>query len=467
MKKMNKFLLFAVMSVLAFSLVGCSAGEKEVAEAETPEVVTEEKTEEAVDEGLSNESVLAATTDESYVIVDARINDAFNGWKLDGVKRGGHIKGAVDFSANWLKVENDNKEEILNKALEAKGITADKNVIVYDVNGSDAAQVKTFLEGKGFENVTTFDLNEWANDDSLELVKYENYELIVPAVVVKDVIDGKNPESFENVSNVKIVEASWGEEETSYANGHVPTSFHINTDSIEPPPAWMLADDATLEQFAIDHGFTSEDTVIVTGEEQMAAYRVAVALRYIGVKDARVLNGGTLAWTMAGYELETESNKPLPVESFGAAVPGNEAMIDTIDEMRAGLKTPETFTLVDNRTWEEFIGESSGYSYHDKKGRIEGSVFGYAGEGNAYSLTYYRNIDNTMRRPEEFVALWEANGIDTTKHLSFMCGSGWRVAEILYYSQVYGVKDAAIYSDGWIGWSRDESNPIVTGDPTK
>lgn len=464
MKKINKFLLFAVVSVLAFSLVGCSASETEV---ETAEVVTEETTDVAMDDKLTNEAVLAATTDESYVIVDARINDAFNGWMLDGVKRGGHIKGAVDFSANWLAVENDAKEDILNKALEAKGITADKNVIIYDVNGTDAAAVKAYLEGKGFENVSLFDLNTWANDESLELVKYENYQLVVPAVVVKDVIDGKNPESFENVSNVKIVEASWGEEETSYANGHVPTSFHINTDSIEPPPAWMLADDATLEQFAIDHGFTSEDTVIVTGGEQMAAYRVAVALRYIGVKDARVLNGGTLAWTMAGYELETESNKPVPVESFGAKVPGNEAMIDTMDEMRAGLKTPETFTLVDNRTWEEFIGQSSGYSYHDKKGRIEGSVFGYAGEGNAYSLTYYRNIDNTMRRPEEFVALWEANGIDTSKHLSFMCGSGWRVAEILYYSEVYGVEDAAIYSDGWIGWSRDESNPIVTGDPTK
>lgn len=465
MKKINKMLLFAVISVLAFALVGCAA-EKEVVEVENTEIVAEENAV-ATDGTLSTLAVLAATTDDTYVVVDARINDAFNGWSIDGVKRGGHIAGAVDFSANWLSVENEAKEDILNAALEAKGITPDKNVILYDVNGSDAIAVKTFLEGKGFANVATFDLNEWANDDSLELVQYENYELIVPAVVVKDVIDGKNPESFENVSDVKIVEASWGEEENSYGKGHVPTAFHINTDSIEPPPAWMLADDATLEQFAINHGFTSQDTVIVTGEEQMAAYRVAVALRYIGVKDVRVLNGGTLAWTTAGFELETESNAPVAVESFGAPVPGNEAMIDTMDEMRAGLKTPETFTLVDNRTWEEFIGQSSGYSYHDKKGRIEGSVFGYAGVGNAYSLTYYRNIDNTMRRPEEFVALWEANGIDTTKHLSFMCGSGWRVAEILYYSDVYGIEDAAIYSDGWIGWSTDESNPIIVGDPTK
>ena len=54
---------------------------------------------------------------------------------------------------------------------------------------------------------------------------------IVPASVVKDIIDGKTPETFEEGKKVKIVEASWGEEKESYANGHVPGSFHINTDT--------------------------------------------------------------------------------------------------------------------------------------------------------------------------------------------------------------------------------------------
>ena len=48
---------------------------------------------------------------------------------------------------------------------------------------------------------------------------------------------------FEEGKKVKIVEASWGEEKESYAKGHVPTSIHINTDTVEPPPAWMLASD--------------------------------------------------------------------------------------------------------------------------------------------------------------------------------------------------------------------------------
>ena len=298
------------------------------------------------------------------------------------------------------------------------------------------------------------------------MVQYKNYQRIVPASVVKDVLDGKTPETFEEGKKVKIVEASWGEEKESYAKGHVPTSFHINTDTVEPPPEWMLASDEKLSQFALDNGFTKDDSVIVTSESQMAAYRVAVVLSYIGVEDVRILNGGLSAWTGAGYEVETTSNKPEPVSDFGTTIPANPDLIDTQDELKSViLANPDKATLVDNRTWEEYIGETSGYSYHDKAGRIPGAVFGYAGKTDANSLDYFRNIDNTMRNFEEIVELWKEAGIDMDNHLSFMCGSGWRAAEVMVYANVYGLEDVSLYSDGWIGWSNNPSNPVETGEP--
>ncbi|WP_461207023.1 sulfurtransferase [Clostridium sp. DL1XJH146] len=461
MKKRIISILAIIMVVI--SLTACSSKNNNVD-------TNNEQTNNTSQEGyvaITTEKVQEVMNDESWVIVDTRLTDAFNGWKLDGVSRGGRIQGAVDFSANWLKVEVDDKDAILNEALQTKGITEDKNIILYDANGQDAQDVATYLQEKGFNNIYRYDVNQWADDESLPMEKYENYEFIVPASITKDVIDGKEAESFEDAKNIKIVEASWGEEKTSYANGHIPTAFHINTDAVEPPPAWMLADDETLAKFALDNGFTKDDTVIVTGEEQMAAYRVATVLKYIGVADVRVLNGGTTAWTMAGYELETESNKPEAVTDFGGTIPGNPDVIDTIEEAKAGLETPDKYTLVDNRTWEEHIGETSGYSYHDIKGRIPGSIFGYAGKTDSYSMDYYRNIDKTMRNASEFIALWEEQGIDINKHLAFMCGSGWRAAEIYTYANVAGMTDTSLYSDGWIGWSNDSSNPTETGDPTK
>ena len=451
-KKLSKKASLLSALVLTMALFAGCSNEKEnqkVADIEVKTIATKE-----LQDKLS---------DDSWVVVDTRINDAFNGWKLDEVERGGHIKGAVDFSANWLTVDSKDKEKTLDKALETKGIEKDKNIVLYDANGKDAKEVANYLSEKGYKNLYTYNVADWAKDESLPMESYENYEMIVPATIVNDILDGKKPETFENSKNIKIVEASWGEESEAYSKGHVPTSVHINTDTVEPPPQWMLASDEELAKFANDYGFTKDDTVIVTGPDVMASYRVAVELRYIGINDVRVLNGGNNAWTSAGYELETKSNKPVAGNDFGATIPANPDLIDTQAELKEMLKDSNN-VLVDNRSWDEYIGKISGYSYHDKKGRIPGAVYGYAGT-SATTLEDYRNIDNTMRNAAEIKALWKDAGIDTNKHLMFMCGSGWRAAEVLTYANVMGFDNTSLYSDGWIGWSNDTSNPTETGEP--
>ncbi len=438
--------------VLTVTLFGGCSNEKENNEVADIEIKT-----------IATKELQDKLTDDSWVVVDTRINDAFNGWKLDNVERGGHIKGAVDFSANWLTVDADDKEKTLDKALETKGIDKDKNIVLYDANGKDAKSVANYLSEKGYKNLYTYNVADWAKDESLPMESYENYEMLVPATIVNDILEGKKPETFENSNDIKIVEASWGEESEAYSKGHVPTSVHINTDTIEPPPQWMLASDEELAKFANDYGFTKDDTVIVTGPDVMASYRVAVVLRYIGIDDVRVLNGGNAAWTSAGYELETKSNKPVAGNNFGATIPANPDLIDTQAQLKEMLKDSNN-VLVDNRSWDEYIGKVSGYSYHDKKGRIPGAVYGYAGTSST-TLEDYRNIDNTMRNADEIKALWKEAGIDTNKHLIFMCGSGWRAAEVLTYANVMGFDNTSLYSDGWIGWSNNTSNPTETGEP--
>lgn len=451
-KKLSKKASLLSTLVLTMALFAGCSNEKENQKVVDTEVKT-----------IATKELQDKLSDDSWVVVDTRINDAFNGWKLDEVERGGHIKGAVDFSANWLTVDSKDKEKTLDKALETKGIEKDKNIVLYDANGKDAKEVANYLSEKGYKNLYTYNVADWAKDENLPMESYENYEMIVPATIVNDILDGKKPETFENSKNIKIVEASWGEESEAYSKGHVPTSVHINTDTVEPPPQWMLASDEDLAKFANDYGFTKDDTVIVTGPDVMASYRVAVVLRYIGINDVRVLNGGNDAWTSAGYELETKSNKPVAGNDFGATIPANPDLIDTQAELKEMLKDSNN-VLVDNRSWDEYIGKISGYSYHDKKGRIPGAVYGYAGT-SATTLEDYRNIDNTMRNADEIKALWKDAGIDTNKHLMFMCGSGWRAAEVLTYANVMGFDNTSLYSDGWIGWSNDTSNPTETGEP--
>ena len=326
---------------------------------------------------ISTEVLQEKVQDNAWVIVDTRLNDAYNGWKLDGVKRGGHIKGAVDFSANWLSVYSDRKDEVLEQALKTKRIDLDKNIVLYDANGKDALVVADYLSKKGYKYLYKYDIKQWADDENLPMERYKNYQMIVPAFIIKDILDGKIHETFEDSKNIKMIEASWGEE--SYTKGHIPTSVHVNTDIIEPPPTWMLDNDDNLTKFTLDYGLTKDDTVIVSSSTPMASYRLAVILRYIGVKDVRVLNGGTNSWLSAGYELEFISNPKHSCTNFGADIPVNSQLIVTTSELRQKLKEKNKFILVDNRTWDEHIGKVSGYTYYDKKGRIPGALYGHSG----------------------------------------------------------------------------------------
>lgn len=456
---LKKMSLGALIVTSAFAFVSCGNSGK----TEKNEVVLKNLTTKEVQKDLK---------DTSWIAVDTRLSDSYNGWILNGEERGGHIPNSEDFSANWINFNSKDKKEKeakLEEALKTKGITQDKNIILYDANGKDSKVVAKYLSNKGYKNLYSYDIKEWAKDESLPLNKYDDYDLIVPAKILKEVIDGKKPETFENAKDIKVFEASWGDENQSYGKGHVPTSVHINTDIIEPPtqnpPQWRLANADKLTAFAKEFGINKDDTIILTGAEQMAAYRVASVLKYMGVKDVRVLNGGDGAWTSAGYELETKVNPKKLGNGFGEKIPADPSVMTTIPELKEDLKKSD-FTLVDNRTWDEYIGKISGYSYHDKKGRIPGAVFAYAGTHGSTSLDYYRNVDNTMRNGYEIEKMWEKQGINLKNHLAFMCGSGWRAAEVYYYANVMGLKNTSIYSDGWIGWS-DEGLPSETGDPTK
>lgn len=88
----------------------------------------------------------------------------------------------------------------------------------------DASAVADYLSGKDVKDIETYDLADWDED----LVKYENYQTILPPSVVKELIDGNTVDEVGEVNNLKVIEFSWGsEEESGYLDGHVPTAVHI------------------------------------------------------------------------------------------------------------------------------------------------------------------------------------------------------------------------------------------------
>ena len=415
-------------------------------------------------EHLSIDAVeaLLKSKDASVAFVDARSTDAYLGWALDGISRGGHLPGAIHFASAWLTQAEPSQ---LKAKLRDKGLTADRQIVIYDTLDGPRQDLAKWLGELGFQKLAVFDLNDWADDPDKALVSYPNHSRLVPPVIAKAILEGKRPPTFEAAKTIKFAEVSWGQADVSYDKGHIPSSFHIDTNAIEPPPLWKLASPEALKDFALAHGLTHEDTVILSGRDPMAAFRVAVVLRYMGVRDVRVLHGGDAAWLAAGYALERTTHLPSPVAAFGCPIPARPELIDHESELKRRLGKDPQFTLVDIRTWKEYRGEVSGYSDAKKKGRLPHAIYGRAGTTGPNSLEHYRNLDQTMRSPAELQQQWQELGIDPNNHLSFMCGGGWRAAEVLTYAQVMGFMNSSLYSDGWLGWSRDPANPIVQGQP--
>ncbi|MBB6215511.1 thiosulfate/3-mercaptopyruvate sulfurtransferase [Anaerosolibacter carboniphilus] len=445
--KKNYLALFLVVLFSIFIFTACSKNTK------TENVNATEGQEVGEASAISTEELKQNIGKEDWVVVDTRINDAFNGWQLDGVKRGGHIKGATDFAAAWLKVSDPDKEEKLEKILSDKGIIAEKNIVLYDANGNDAKELADYLASKGYKNLYAYNVKEWASDDNLPMESYPNYSMLVPATWINDLIKSNN-----NGLPYKVFEVSWGEVSEEYNKGHIPSAVHINTDEVEEGPIWNRKSADQLEQFALNNGITTDTTTVLYGSDTMAASRVAVILKYMGVKDVRILNGGYSAWVNAGYNVETTVNKKTPVDAFGTTVPANPNYIVDLPTAKEILADKEKSILVDIRSWDEYIGKTSGYDYITGKGRPSGSKWGH-------DIMDYKNIDTTMRNADEIIDMWKEWNITTDQRLSFFCGTGWRAAEVLLYADVMGLQNISLYDGGWNEWSSDAQNPIETGEP--
>ncbi len=148
----------------------------------------------------------------------------------------------------------------------------------------------------------------------------------------------------------------------------------------------------------------------------------------MNVNNVRILNGGYNAWLRKNYPIEKKINNRKPIEFKDERLPILTNYIVDIEFVQDIVNNLEVFSdqysLIDIRSWQEHIGEISGYSDLNITGRIPGSQWGKAGS-DVNQLEDYRNADLTMRSAGDIRKMWDSLGINyTNKHLIFYCGSG-------------------------------------------
>ena len=492
MKKVLCVLL--AIAVIVVMVAGCTASEADVSETETggekeqdateqeaqPEenevdvsnFVAEEATKEEVESYL-------ADSDETTVLVDARPQEAYSGWALEGAANGGHLNNAILYSARWLdfSMDEEKRESKLNDYNERIGLSADNSYIIYDYDGikEAAASVAKYFAKQGILNVKTFNAKEMI-DSGESLVQYANYDMFIPAEIVKAVSDYKsgatdtlNTEitaaagiTEANIDKVVLIDVTYGNvHESSYlSDGHVPGAVHINTNAYERPRSYTPEKREqysveysliTVEEFrdtiCPEYGITKDSIVIATSTDVRPLARFGFMLRSLGVK-YYAMSANMSAWTYNGYRLDTENIvKPVSIESFGSSDVPYPGEIVWMDQVKRILSGEEKGTLIGGDDFDT-------YSYHDLMGKIAGAV-----DADEYS----QNIDGTSAMPELLLQGYIDAGVPTDELIVPFCGDGWGAARTAYHAQATGLENVKYWGEGWVVWS-NRGNDFETYD---
>ena len=244
-----------------------------------------------------------------------------------------------------------------------------------------------------------------------------------------------------------------------HARGHLPGAVYVDlpTQLSRPPAAGEgrhpLPDPAALQEVLRAAGVRAGTRVVVhDAATSTSAARGWWVLRWAGLGDVRVLDGGLAAWTAAGGALTREPSRPRPGDVVVRA--GSLPVLDA----DAAAATARTGTLLDARAPERYRGEV------EPVDPVGGHVPG------ALNLPTTGHVDAGGRflAPEVLRARFAALGIDPGDPgvpgaaVGAYCGSGVTAAHTLLALHLAGV-EATLYPGSWSQWVTDPARPVATG----
>lgn len=184
------------------------------------------------------------------------------------------------------------------------------------------------------------------------------------------------------------------------------------------------------------------------------AARVWWILRYWGVEDVRLLNGGWVGWEKGGHPTEKAETAPVPVKFVAKPRAEKLATKDGLLKSLDGNKVQ----VVDARSEKEFCGIDT--LANKRAGAIPG----------AKQLEWIDLLDKGTQRfkgPAELKKLFDGAGIALDKPTATHCQSGGRASVMAFGLELMGAKDVRNYYKSWSEWGNADDTPVTKPDPKK
>jgi thiosulfate/3-mercaptopyruvate sulfurtransferase len=240
-----------------------------------------------------------------------------------------------------------------------------------------------------------------------------------------------------------------------YASGHLPGAVAVELDRDLAAPVGdgkrgrhPLPEPGALQEALRRWGINEDSSVVAYDDaDGSSAARAWWLLRWAGLRDVRVLDGGIAAWTAAGLPLTAE----VPSPELGNVLvrPGATPVLDA--EGAAGLVAGGG-VLLDARVEPRYRGEV------EPVDPVAGHIPGARSAPASGNVDVSGRFLSAERLRERFAGL----GVEADRAAAAYCGSGVTAAQEVLALHVAGIP-AALYAGSWSEWVADRSRPVETG----
>ncbi|MGW0036142.1 sulfurtransferase [Gordonia sp. NPDC003376] len=259
-----------------------------------------------------------------------------------------------------------------------------------------------------------------------------------------------------------VLDVRWklGEDDgrEQYRAGHIPGAHYVDLSGELAAPATTtdgrhpLPDIDELQNTVRAWGIDDDTAVVIYDDNgNQSAARAWWLLRWAGLDDVRLLDGGLAAWRDLGAG-QAIGDEPAPAPGHAVLTADSLPTVTADDVIRIASGDDTATVLLDARAGERYRGEVE--PVDPRAGHIPGAISAPTADNLAPDGRF---LDERSLR-ERF----STHGADDTSTIVVYCGSGVTAAHQVAALHIAG-RTAALYPGSWSQWSADPARPAATG----
>lgn len=225
----------------------------------------------------------------------------------------------------------------------------------------------------------------------------------------------------------------------------------------------QLADDAYFQTLTRKLGLTDQQPIIIysSGVDETdfgAAARVYWTLKYLGLTDLSILNGGFQQWQKAQQTITSDTTE---LKSSELTVQSNPKLVIFKDELLEKITQQDTsYQLLDARPPLFYQGQVKAPT---------ASTGGTIATAQNLPFGQWFNQGDTRIRPvAEIQELVRSQGLDQAAETVSFCNTGhWAATNWFVLSELAGLQDVRMYPASLAEWTQDKQSLPMANTPSR